>query len=105
MAPFKRLIQDPPLCVTVAIKFYKRKVRELKSKRKYTDEFISEIIDFAWADDISFEKIKRDRAVSEPEVIAIMRRHLKLRSFNLWRKRVSGRKSKHEKKSRFLKLV
>jgi uncharacterized protein (TIGR03643 family) len=77
----------------------------LKSRQKHSDEFISEIIDFAWADDISFDKIKRDRGVSEPEVIAIMRRHLKLRSFNLWRKRVSGRKSKHEKKSKFLKLV
>jgi uncharacterized protein (TIGR03643 family) len=72
-------------------------------KQKYSDAFISEIIDFAWADDISFDKIKRDRGVSEPEVIAIMRRHLKLRSFNLWRKRVSGRKLKHEKKSKLLK--
>jgi uncharacterized protein (TIGR03643 family) len=77
----------------------------LKSRQKHSDEFISEIIDFAWADDISFDKIKRDRGVSEPEVIAIMRRHLKLRSFNLWRKRVSGRKTKHEKKSKLLKQV
>jgi uncharacterized protein (TIGR03643 family) len=72
-------------------------------KQKYSDAFISEIIDFAWADDISFDKIMRDRGVSEPEVITIMRRHLKLRSFNLWRKRVSGRKLKHEKKSKLLK--
>jgi uncharacterized protein (TIGR03643 family) len=74
-------------------------------KKIYSDAFISEIIDFAWSDEISFDKIKRERGVSEPEVIAIMRRHLKLRSFNLWRKRVSGRKLKHEKKSKFLKLA
>jgi uncharacterized protein (TIGR03643 family) len=77
----------------------------IEIQKKHSDEFISAIIDFAWADDVSFDKISRDRGVSEPEVIAIMRRHLKLRSFNLWRKRVSGRKSKHEKKSKFLKLV
>jgi uncharacterized protein (TIGR03643 family) len=62
-------------------------------------------VNFAWADDTSFDKIKRGRGISEPEVIAIMRRNLKLRSFNLWRKRVSGRKLKHEKKSKLLKLA
>jgi uncharacterized protein (TIGR03643 family) len=74
-------------------------------KQKRSAASMSEIIDFAWADDISFDKIKRDSGVSEPEVIATMRRLLKLRSFNLWRKRVSGRKIKHEKKSKLLKLV
>jgi uncharacterized protein (TIGR03643 family) len=74
-------------------------------KQKYTEAFISEIIDFAWSDDISFDKIKRDRGLSEHDVIAIMRRHLKLRSFNLWRKRVSGRKLKHERKSKLHNLT
>ena len=36
--------------------------------------------------------------VSEKEVILIMRKNLKPNSFKNWRKRVSGRKLKHEKK-------
>lgn len=58
-------------------------------------EDISEIIALAWADDVSFEAIEKDTGLSEPEVIAIMRRSLKPSSFRLWRKRVSGRVSKH----------
>ncbi|WP_107712215.1 TIGR03643 family protein [Oceanicaulis sp.] len=60
-----------------------------------TPEEISEIIALAWADDVSFEAIKTDTGLSEPEVIAIMRQSLKPSSFRLWRKRVSGRASKH----------
>lgn len=66
-------------------------------KPEYPEAFINEIIRMAWADDISFDKIKRDKGVSEAEVIHIMRRHLKRGSFKNWRKRVSGRASKHEK--------
>jgi uncharacterized protein (TIGR03643 family) len=60
----------------------------------------SEIISLAWADDVSFDKIKRDTGLSESDVIRIMRSNLKPRSFKLWRARVSGRKTKHEKKLR-----
>ena len=67
-------------------------------KQKHTEEFISDIIRMAWADDISFDKIKKDRGLSEAEVIKIMRSNLKAGSFKLWRKRVSGRTSKHEKR-------
>jgi uncharacterized protein (TIGR03643 family) len=69
----------------------------------HDEAFISEIIRMAWADDISFDKIKRDRGLSEAEVIKIMRGHLKPNSFKLWRKRVSGRRSKHEKRTKLLK--
>ncbi len=60
----------------------------------------SEIIALAWADDVSFDKIKRDTGLTEREVILTMRGHMKPRSFELWRARVSGRKAKHERKSR-----
>jgi uncharacterized protein (TIGR03643 family) len=63
---------------------------------------LSEIIGLAWADDVSFDRIKRDHGVSEPQVIAIMRRNLKLGSFKVWRGRVAGRKTKHERKVRLL---
>lgn len=72
-------------------------------KQEYTEAFINDIIRMAWADDISFDKIKRDRGLSEAEVIKIMRSHLKPRSFKLWRERVSGRSSKHEKRTKFLR--
>ena len=55
------------------------------------------IIKLAWHDKSSFEKIFRLYGVSEKEVILIMRKNLKPSSFKIWRKRVSGRKSKHEK--------
>ncbi len=71
-------------------------------KPEYTDAFISDIIRMAWADDISFDKIKKDRGLSEAEVIKIMRGHLNLGSFKLWRKRVSGRSSKHAKRAKLL---
>ena len=69
-----------------------------------TEAFINEIIGMAWADDISFDKIKKERGLSEAEVIKIMRGNLKASSFKLWRKRVSGRGSKHEKRYKFLRL-
>lgn len=64
--------------------------------------FISEVISMAWVDDISFDKIKNVSGLSEGAVIKIMRSNLKPGSFKLWRKRVSGRKSKHEKKIKLL---
>lgn len=57
----------------------------------------SEIIALAWADDISFEEIKQKHGLSEKDVIRLMRRSLKRKSFKLWRERVSGRKTKHRK--------
>ncbi|MGC6404338.1 MAG: TIGR03643 family protein [Candidatus Comchoanobacterales bacterium] len=53
----------------------------------------------AWCDKTSFDTILATTGLSESEVITIMRRHLKPRSFRLWRKRVSGRIAKHEKKA------
>jgi uncharacterized protein (TIGR03643 family) len=66
------------------------------------EAFINEVIRMAWADDISFDKIKRDKGLSEAEVIKIMRANLKKGSFKIWRARVTGRTSKHEKKQKLL---
>ena len=51
----------------------------------------------AWADRISFEEIKKKTDLSEQEVIKIMRKNLKRKSYLLWRKRVRGRITKHRK--------
>lgn len=72
-------------------------------KQYYADAFISDIIRLAWADDVSFDKIRRDKGLAEADVIKIMRRNLKSSSFKLWRKRVAGRSSKHEKRTRFFR--
>ena len=59
---------------------------------------IDNIIKLAWCDKTSFEKIKRIHGITESEVIKIMRKNLRPRSFKLWRTRVNGRTRKHEKK-------
>jgi len=58
----------------------------------------------AWADRISFEEIKKKTDLSEQEVIKIMRKNLKRKSYLLWKKRARGRVTKHRKlfKSKFL---
>ena len=63
---------------------------------------IDKIIQLAWHDKTSFDQIRRMFNLSEEEVIKIMRTNLKSNSFKLWRKRVSGRRSKHQKKSEIL---
>ena len=55
------------------------------------------IIYLAWQDQITFEEIKKETGLSESDVIKVMRRSLKPSSFRLWRKRVSGRTTKHQK--------
>ena len=59
---------------------------------------IDNIIKLAWCDRTSFEKIKRIHGINESDVIKIMRKNLKPKSFKVWRERVSGRTRKHEKK-------
>ena len=58
---------------------------------------ISEIIEMAWCDETSFDSIEQQTGKSEPDVIKIMRTYMKPSSFRMWRKRVSGRKAKHQK--------
>ena len=58
----------------------------------------SYIIALAWSDDVSFDAITDQTGLSETDVIVLMRRKLKPASFRLWRRRVSGRRSKHRAK-------
>ncbi len=61
---------------------------------------IDDVIGLAWSDKISFEEIKKKTGLKEKEVISIMRKNLKKKSYVIWRKRVRGRISKHKKKTR-----
>ncbi|MBD3767637.1 MAG: TIGR03643 family protein [Gammaproteobacteria bacterium] len=59
------------------------------------EEAVSPVIKMDWEDRTSFEAIETNFGLNEAQVIALMRRTLKLRSFNTWRARVSGRKTKY----------
>lgn len=61
---------------------------------------ISEVIELAWSDWVSFETIEAETGLSEPQVITLMQRELKPQSFKRWRKRASGRTFKHGRKHR-----
>ena len=63
---------------------------------------IDRIIEMAWEDRTSFDAINETFGLSESEVITLMRNNLRLSSFKLWRKRVTGRKTKHQAKRNFL---
>ena len=58
---------------------------------------IDRIIEMAWEDRTSFDAIKLQFGITEQEVIKLMRKEMKLSSFKLWRQRVQGRKTKHDK--------
>ena len=66
------------------------------SKRpELSDADISEIVELGWRDEVTFDDIKTQTGLLEKEVIQIMRSHMKPSSFRMWRKRVSGRSTKH----------
>ena len=64
------------------------------------DVTASEIVAMAWDDETSFDAIEAQTGLAEAEVIAVMRREMKPSSFRMWRKRVSGRGSKHARADR-----
>jgi len=66
-------------------------------KSTKSPELISLIIRLAWEDRTTFEEIAKRTGLVESEVIGIMRRELKPSGFRLWRKRVSGRITKHRR--------
>lgn len=79
--------------------------------RNFPDDFIpwtphpdlgsvsaSEIIAMAWDDETSFDAIEAQTGLPEAQVIKLMRTQMKPSSFRMWRKRVSGRGSKHDLK-------
>ena len=70
----------------------------LSSVMSYTLD-IDRIIEMAWEDRTPFEAIEYQFGIKENEVRKIMRENLKRSSFERWRKRVKGRKTKHNKTS------
>ena len=56
---------------------------------------IDRIIEMCWEDRTPFEAIKYQFGIDEDQAIKIMRSNLKSKTFKIWRKRVSGRNTKH----------
>jgi len=56
---------------------------------------IDRVIEMCWEDRTPFEAIEHQFGLKEEDAIKIMRNNLKPKSFKVWRKRVSGRKTKH----------
>ena len=65
------------------------------SQTELKEPELSRVIEMAWEDRTPFEAIEALYGLPEKEVIKVMRRSLEPASFRLWRKRVSGRKTKH----------
>ena len=58
----------------------------------------------AWEDRTPFDAIEYQFGLKENDVREIMRTNLKRSSFELWRKRVKGRKTKHSKTSEVIRF-
>ena len=59
------------------------------------DDIEDRIIEMAWEDRTPFEAIEYQFGMKENDVRKLMRENLTRKSFELWRKRVKGRKTKH----------
>lgn len=63
----------------------------------FSEKDLDRIIEMAWEDRTPFEAIKFQFGLSEQEVIELMRKEMKPSSFKMWRKRMNGRSTKHQK--------
>ena len=62
---------------------------------------IDRIIQMAWEDRTAFEHIEAQFGLKEKDVRVVMRKCMKRSSFEMWRKRVASRKTKHLKLRNF----
>ena len=70
-------------------------ISEKNNLMKLSQENESRIIEMAWEDRTPFDAIEYQFGLKENDVRKIMRENLKRSSFELWRERVKGRKTKH----------
>ncbi|MEP3628555.1 MAG: DUF2805 domain-containing protein [Hyphomicrobiales bacterium] len=60
----------------------------MSKQPKYAPEHISEIVQMALSDHVSFSDIQSQYGIAEKDVKELMRRTLKRGSYQTWRKRV-----------------
>ena len=58
---------------------------------------LDRVIQMAWEDRTPFDAIALQFGLNESNVVALMRKHMKRSSFQMWRKRMAGRSTKHGK--------
>ncbi|MCZ2479163.1 TIGR03643 family protein [Aquirufa nivalisilvae] len=73
-------------------------VKSVEEINKLTEEDTDRIIQMAWEDRTPFEAIEFQFGLKEKDVIEFMRLHSQRSSFQMWRKRMSGRITKHVQK-------
>lgn len=64
-------------------------------KAKIDPADLSRIIEMAWEDRTPFDAIMQSYGINESAVIDLMRQTMKPSSYRMWRKRVTGRATKH----------
>jgi uncharacterized protein (TIGR03643 family) len=67
-------------------------------KYQLSSEDIDRIVEMAWEDRTPFDAIRFQFGVPEKEVIELMREEMKASSWRMWRARMNGRSTKHQKK-------
>ena len=70
--------------------------RPMSELQPLTMEELDRVIEMAWEDRTPFEAIEMQFGLQEKDVIALMRREMKRSSFRMWRRRGSGRRTKHQ---------
>ncbi len=73
-------------------------VKGVEEVNSFSEEDMDRIIQMAWEDRTPFEAIEFQFGLKEKEVIEFMRLNSKKSSFQMWRKRMSGRITKHIQK-------
>ena len=58
-------------------------------KARYSEAELSEIVQMALSDDVSFKDIRAQYGLAEKDVVKLMRENLKKGSYRAWRKRVN----------------
>ena len=70
-------------------------------KYSLSERDVDRVVEMAWEDRTPFDAIETQFGVPEKEVIVLMRRALKPSSWRMWRARVQGRSTKHQRKRHF----
>jgi uncharacterized protein (TIGR03643 family) len=89
------MMRSHPGCVQ-SFKLY-RMTSKHSTASSLSEEDLSRVIEMAWEDRTPFEAIEGQFGLNETQVIELMRRSMKPSSFRMWRKRVTGRNTKHLK--------
>lgn len=67
-----------------------------KLANDFNQEDVSRIIEMAWEDRTPFDAIEDLYGLTEAQTITLMRQEMKASSFRMWRKRMTGRTTKHK---------